>query len=460
MFATGFGTPILTTLRTGQAAIEPVDTQAMSTANTGLRVPGSMTAVLGIRDFRMLWASGGFDNVSRWMDTVAMSLLVLELTDSPFQVALLFVLRWTPMLLFALLSGMLADRSNRWLVMLGARAAAATVTAVLLVLVASGLVQPWHLFIASLLLGWLYVLEWPARRSYIYDIVGGERIVGAMSWETVNSTLGRIIGPFSAGFIIQWSGFTSAFVCLVVGYSLALAMLLMVRARIPARAAGTPYSFWRNVSSGISYAYKNKMIRGVLAGTLIMNGMAFSVESLFPVVARDHLGVGPGLTGLLISAQAMGTLASAVVIGVLATLQHHGRIYCLGLTLQMVALVLFALSPWYPLSFMMLLLAGLGAAGFSTMQSTIILISASPDMRGTALGVLAQCIGIAAVGGLIVGLVADLLSARVAVGLSTSLGLILLMPVIAFSPLVRGRITPPEEEAAPPESGAAREPTS
>ena len=112
-----------------------------------------MAAVMGIRDFRLLWASGGFDNVSRWMDTVAMSLLVLEITDSPFQVALLFVLRWTPMLLFALLSGMMADRINRWMVMLGARISAVTVTAVVLVLVASGLVQPWHLFIASLLLG-------------------------------------------------------------------------------------------------------------------------------------------------------------------------------------------------------------------------------------------------------------------------------------------------------------------
>lgn len=394
-----------------------------------------------------MWAAGGLDNTGRWMDTVVMGLLVLDLTDSAFQVALLFVFRWAPMLAFALMSGMIADRANRWAVMMLNRTMAVAATAAIMVLVVSGAVQPWHLFIASFFLGLLFVLEFPSRRSLIYDLVGSSRIVGAMSLETINSTLGRFIGPFMAGVLIEFAGFSSAYVVLMVVYIAAFVLILLVKTRGPARTS-IPQPFWHTVSRGIKYSLNNSVIRGVLIITLIMNAMAFSVESLFPVVARDHLGVGAGLTGILISAQAIGSLAAASVIASLAVVRYHGRIFCLGLTLQLLSLLFFALSPWYPLSFMMLLLAGLGAAGYSTMQSTIILISADPEMRGTALGMLGQCIGVAAVGGLAVGAVANYFSAQAAVAMSVSLGLVLLIPAVFFSPLIRQQIAAPGEESA------------
>jgi len=401
-------------------------------------------SLLQQRDFRLMWAAGGLDNTGRWMDSVVMGLLVLDLTDSAFQVALLFVFRWTPMLAFALISGMIADRANRWAIMMAARTVAVAATAVLLVLVVADVVEPWHVFIASFFLGWLFVLEFPSRRSLIYDLVGSERIVSAMSLETINMTLGRFAGPFMAGLLIELTGFSGTFVLLMAVYVVSFVLILVMRGRGPVRAPA-PYAFWSTVSRGFKYSVNNSVIRSVLIITLIMNAMAFSVESLFPVVARDHLGVGAGLTGILISAQAIGSLAAATVIASLAVVRFHGRIFCLGLSLQLLSLLFFALSPWYPVSFLMLMLAGLGAAGYSTMQSTIILISAEPEMRGTALGMLGQCIGVAAVGGLAVGVVADFFSAQAAVAISVSLGLILLVPAVFFSPLLRRPITPPEE---------------
>jgi len=402
--------------------------------------------LLGMRDFRLMWAAGGLDNAGRWMDTVVMGLLVLDLTDSAFQVALLFVFRWVPMLAFALLSGMIADRANRWAVMMLARTVAVAATAVILALVLTGAVEPWHLFIASFFLGCLFVMEFPSRRSLIYDLVGSERIVSAMSLETINTTIGRFAGPFMAGLLIEFTGFKGPYLLLLVVYVIAFALIMVIETRGPVRVKPS-YSFWGTVSRGFKYSLNNSVIRSVLIITLIMNAMAFSVESLFPVVARDHLGVGAGLTGILISAQAIGSLAAATVIASLAVVRYHGRIFCLGLGLQLLSLLFFAISPWYPLSFLMLLLAGLGAAGYSTMQSTIILISAEPEMRGTALGMLGQCIGVAAVGGLAVGIVANLFSAQAAVAMSVSLGLVLLLPAVFFSPLVRRPISPPDEAA-------------
>ena len=393
-----------------------------------------------------MWAAGGLDNTGRWMDVVVMGLLVLELTDSAFQVALLFVFRWVPMLAFALISGMVADRANRWAIMMVSRMVAVTTTGAVLVLVLADAVEPWHVFIASFFLGGLFVLEFPSRRSLIYDLVGSDRIVSAMSLETINSTLGRFMGPFLAGLLIELTDFSGTYIVLMVVYIVAFVLILVMKGRGPVRAP-SPYAFWSTVSRGFKYSVNNSIIRSVLVITLIMNSMAFSVESLFPVVAKNHLGVGAGLTGILISAQAIGSLAAASVIASLAVVRYHGRIFALGLVLQLISLLFFALSPWYPVSFLMLMLAGLGAAGYSTMQSTIILISSEPEMRGTALGMLGQCIGVAAVGGLAVGVVANYFSAQAAVAMSVSLGLLLLIPALSFSPLLRRPISPPGEAA-------------
>ena len=156
-----------------------------------------------------------------------MALLMLDIGGSALQVALLFAFRWTPMLLFALVSGMVADRANRRVVMIVARGVAVAVTAILLVLVASNQARPEHLFVGSLLLGWLYVLEFPSRRSFIYELVGGRQVVGAMSLETISTTIGRLLGPLAAGVLVGQAGFTVAFATLVGLYSLAFLFVLL-----------------------------------------------------------------------------------------------------------------------------------------------------------------------------------------------------------------------------------------
>ena len=178
----------------------------MSSADSVQRKTDAFRDVLRNRDFRYLWAAGGLDNIGRWMEAVVMGLLVLELTDSPAQVTLLFVFRWSPMLLIALPSGMLADRANRWLLMIGARTLMLAVIGVLSLVVVFGRIEPWHLFVGSLLMGWLYVLEFPSRRSFIYELVGGRQIVGAMSLETITVTIGRFLGPLLGGFIVEFRG--------------------------------------------------------------------------------------------------------------------------------------------------------------------------------------------------------------------------------------------------------------
>jgi MFS family permease len=142
--------------------------------------------------------------------------------------------------------------------------------------------------------------------------------------------------------------------------------------------------------------------------------------------------------GLLASADGLGTLIGALLLAALGKLAAHGRIFVLGALLELISLLAFAASPWYAVSLVLLFGVGLGNSGFSTMQSTIILLSAAPGMRGRAVGILGLCIGSTPLGLLELGAMAAVVGAPAAIGLNASVGLLLLLPVIAFTPLLSG----------------------
>jgi predicted MFS family arabinose efflux permease len=394
-------------------------------------------SILQNRNFLWLWAAGGMSNASRWMETGVLGWLILDLTDSAWYVALVGVSRSAPLLAFGLFAGLIADRTNRWVVMLCAQAINALMTGVLLVLLLFEAIQPWHVLLVAFILGCDTILDMPSRRSLIYDLVGPQQVVSAMSLETINNTVGKFLGPLIGGLMLEMTGFAGVYLLLAVIYLLALGLILQVRINLPAPAASAQ-PIWQSLLSGIQYALHNRVVLGVLCITVIMNALAFSYQQILPVMARDHLGVGPGLMGLLASADGLGTLIGALLLAALGNQPQHGRIFALGALLELVCLLAFAASPWYALSLALLLGVGLGNAGFSTMQSTIILLSAAPGMRGRAVGILGLCIGSTPLGLLELGAVAAAVGVPVAIGFNAGLGLVLWLSIIAFTPLLSG----------------------
>ena len=413
----------------------------------GFRVPA--LSVFQIRDYRLIWGSTTLSNICMFMDMVVLALLVLQRTDSPMWVALVGAFRLLPWLVFGVFSGLVADRADRWHVMVLARSSNVLVMAILLVLVITDWVQPWHMLLTALVLGLAVVLDIPSRQSFIQDLVGPQNLVRAMSLDTITFTIGSILGSLLAGILVELTGFTGAFIFLLSVYFLSLVVISQVKSRT-AKHSTTSHPLWQNLVSGISYSLHNRTIRGVLAITLIMNFMALGAFQLFPVVARDHLNVGPGLTGVLISANGIGTFIGATTIVYMGITTYHGRIFGVGTSLLLVGLLLFALSPWYLLSFLMLLMVGVGVSGFATMQFTLILMSSATERRGAALGVLGLCIGVSPIGTLMMGVMATLLNAQAAIGIGAVAGLLLMLPVMVFSALMGRSTSMVTEGAVPP----------
>ena len=393
--------------------------------------------VLQDRNFQFLWSARWIHEISRRMELIVLGYLILELTGSAFQVGLISVFLNGPRPPLSLVAGMLADRLDRWRILVGMHTVYLLIAAGILALLVLGSIQPWHVFLAVLLQGTAKVLDDPTRRASLFDLAGQDRIAHAMSLETITNNGGKILGPMAGGIIVEFYGFTGAFIVLVV-LDL-LAAFLIFKMRLPDRSATIvrDTAFLQGIRSGIGHSFSDKFVLGVLTISLVMNAMVLPLQYFIPVIATDVLKVGPALGGLLGSADGIGAFIGAIIIGARRRYTFHGRYFVIGALIVGAGVVAVAWSPWFVVSFLLLLGAGVGQSGFSTMQSTILMLSSPAEMRGRIMGSQGLVNGLGhLIGGVEIGAIAQAFSISIAIGINAGVGILFMLPVIILTPLV------------------------
>ena len=130
-------------------------------------------------------------------------------------------------------------------------------------------------------------------------------------------------------------------------------------------------------------------------------------------------------------------------------LRYHGRIFFFGSLVVLVMAMLFVWSPWYGPAFVLLMIGGIGQSGFSTMQSTITMLSAPQEMRGRMMGLLSVCIGTGTpLGAFEMGLTSSIFAIRPAIFFNAMAGFLLLIPILMFAPLVTRPLLQPDTTGA------------
>ena len=396
--------------------------------------------VLQNRDFRSLWTSGSLVEGARRLEIFTLSWFILVTTNSPFQLGLPWVFFHAPMPLFGLFSGVIADRFSRHKVLVSAQIINAFTALAILLLIVGDLIQPWHVYIASFVSGTTRALDQPSRRGAILDIVGARRLINAMSLEAIGRTVGKMGGVLLAGGLISLSGIGAAYVCGLAVHLLTLWLLMGVTiprsSRIPSAE-----SVWSSLREAIRYVQRRPMLLGMLYATVVMNLLVLPYTQFIPAIGRIHLGAGAGLVGLLASADAIGVFAAAGALAAVRDIQYHGRWFVGAcLTIILVA-ILFAWSPWYAFAVVVLVGMGIGQGLFMSVQSPIMMLWSPPEMRGRMLGLMGICIGAGIpLGTLAIGGMASALDTRWAIFISALTGLVLYLPAIIFTPLVRERL--------------------
>jgi len=380
-------------------------------------------ALLRSPDFLRLWLIGGFANAMRWLELLASGLFAYEVTGSALAVTAVVAARQLPQLLLGAVAGAVSEAVNRKLIVMAALVAPAIVSTVLATLATMGHLALWHVALGNLLSGVMWSTEMSTRRRMVGEVAGPQRIVPAIALDSVTSAATRMIGPLLGGLAYEWLHMRGAYtVTALVQFAGAFAMAGLVHDQIT-----RPLALARilpDILEGLAYARTRPVILLVFGITIVTNAFAFAYSGLVAPLGRGAFGVSPALVGLLAAGEPLGALIGGVLIATGFLRMDRRTAFAGGSALFMVALIAMALSPWYGLAFFALFVGGFGTAGFSNMQSTLMLTEAPPDMRSRLMGIVTVCIGTAPLGVLAAGVLSDHFGPRGAVLVMASIGLV------------------------------------
>lgn len=356
-----------------------------------------LLAILGAPAARRIWLAGVAVGVVRWLELLAYALWGLAETGSALVVALLALARLLPLLLLAVPLSALLEGRDRRRVMLAAIAAMLAASALMLAAALQDRLSLGLLLAAAFANGIFWTIEQPVRRTLFVETVGLERAGAAMGLETLSNQGTRLLGSIGGGAAIQLLGLPGVFAGALLLYGLALRGLAGAGSAVPARAA-PPRPRADGLLAGVRLVARDRLLLGTVLVTLVYNLWGFPFVALVPVLAERSLGLSPLATGLLVAMDGVGGLLAGLVIVQAARPAWFRRIFTLGCGLLSLGILLLSQASGVTLAALALLLAGLGMAGFATMQTVIPILAAPAELRLRVQGVITMAIGVSPFG--------------------------------------------------------------
>lgn len=395
---------------------------------------------------------------------VAQSWLALDLTNSPAIVSILATAGVLPFLFFSIPAGVLADRVNKRALMIGSRSLVVVAFLAEAALVASGLIQPWQMFVVVFIAGTGIVLDNPPQYKLLADSVPTEDIPSASALVSVIFQVSIIIGPLLGGLLLEAYGPSSGMIAVAVGNVLLIFCYLAIG--IPTTKTKATGSELRGAAQGLKFVFTNRTV-GLCAavwavGILVIN----PYQAVMSVFARDEIQTGGFGLGLLLTAPGIGALVGS-------TLAAYDRIIRPTIATMVVALALtgvaIAFTGWAQSLQTALLLLGLLGVGWGVLYvlaNSITLMATPIDLRGRVIGVLLWMWGISPVGSATAGFVAGETNTRVVfaligqIAVAFAIGMLALLIVLRllrrspkvtlpFEPVAVVAIETPTREPAP-----------
>jgi MFS family permease len=381
-------------------------------------------------NFWRLWSVGLVVFTVRWLETVAVGVFVYQHSRSALLVAMMTMLRLLPMGLFGAFIGAWAEKIERRFTLIAVVMLMLTTSSSLALLAYIGHLAIWHLAVASFVNGLGWATDNPVRRVMIGDVVGGSQMGTAMSLDVGANNASRMVGPTIGGLLLASVGIGGVFILSVTLYAVALYAAFRVSYRNTVLVGSS--SVLARIAEGLRLVRSDRRLIGTLVLTIIYNLFGWPFTSMVPVIGQDRLQLDAEGIGILASMDGVGAFFGALLLTLFLRPSWYGRAYVGGIVVYLLMLTVFALSPHPAVAGSALLLTGLGGAGFSTMQATLVYLSAPPEMRSRILGVLSVCIGVGPFGFVGLGMLANAIgagAATAATGLTGLLALLLARPL-------------------------------
>jgi MFS family permease len=368
------------------------------------------------RNFQLFFSGQLISLIGTWMQSVAQSWLVYKLTGSGLLLGAVGFASQIPVFLFAPLGGITADRVNRRHIVISTQVAAMLLAFALAALTLLGKVQVWHVFVLASLLGVVNAFDIPGRQSFLVDMVGKEDLMNAIALNSSMFNGARVIGPAIAGILVAKIGEGWCFFANAISYIAVIIGLLLMRVHSPARTSMA--SPLEHMLEGFRFVNRTAPIRALLLllGLVSLVGMPYVV--LMPIFADKILHGGAQGLGILMGATGVGALLGALTLAFREGVKGLGRWVALCCAGFGASLVVFSLSHQFWISVILLLPVGYCMMLQMACSNTLIQVMVPDALRGRVMAVYSMMfMGMAPIGALLGGALADRLGAQVTVGI-------------------------------------------
>lgn len=380
------------------------------TATSDTEFHGGPRAALAVRPFFWWFASQVTSASGLMTQLVAVAWLVLRWHGDGFELGLLSSAGLGPTLVLGLWAGSLVDHHDRRTILIWTQSLLAALSLILYALIASGAASYWPVIAITLATGSVNALDSPARQIYVLDLVGPERVAGAVSLYEVILNLSRVLGPAVGGTLLAISGPAACVLVNAVTFLAPLAVLIVFRPDNgrPPRQAGEARP---SAMTGIRYAWSQSLLRAcLLIGA--SSGVLFSPALFFPLLATRVFHMGGSGYGLLLALFGIGAVPGALLA---SRRQPTGRqVRTLGLLTGAFVLVAAA-APVLPVLFIGILGVGASSIWMVAAANTLVQLRAAPELRGRVMGAWTVALpGTIPITALLAGGAADLFGPRIA----------------------------------------------
>ena len=368
--------------------------------------PGGLRA-LNHAGFRLYFTGQVLSQVGTWMQSVAQSWLVLQLTGSPLRLGLISTLQFAPMLLLSVFSGAVADRLPKRRLLIATQCVLAGQAIALAALTWLGHVQYWHVAALALVLGIVNTVDNPTRQSLVSELVPKADVGNAVALSSAGFNSARIVGPAAAGLLIARFGIPVAFLLNAVSFVFVIAALLRLRLPAPAARPRTT-TMLEEVVEGLRYALTTPRIRLALGVLLVISVFVFNFGVYVPLLARTVLHEEADGFGFLMAALGVGAVAGALTLGALRQARPSLSVTLAAGVLACLGIVSLSLVRQFWTAVPVLFVTGYFAVLVTASSNATLQLSAPDELRGRVMSLYTLVFGGSVpLGALLVGVISE-----------------------------------------------------
>ncbi|HZJ29822.1 MAG TPA: MFS transporter [Solirubrobacterales bacterium] len=408
---------------------------------------------LSVPNYRRYFTGQLVSLSGNWMQIVAEVWLILSLTGSGLAVGLTTALQFLPILIFGALGGLLADRFSKRNLLLGTQLAMMVPVLALAAVTLAGVVAPWMVYALVFARGLVIAVDNPTRQAFVIEMVGPDRVVNAVSLNSVLVHGARIAGPAVAGIVIAIAGVGY---CFLINATTFVAMLIALRLMVPAELRTAPPSGAGPgaIRAALRYVWATPALKLPLVLMALLGTVGLNFQVIVPLLARFTFQGDASAYAILLAAMGAGSIVGALVTG---ARNQTGSATITGAALAFGVLALLAsAAPSLALEVPVMALLGAAAVTFAATINSLMQLAVEPAMRGRVMALYTVVVlGSNPIGAPLIGWISEAYAPRAALVVMAAAGLtVALLARIGFARIevARPGANPKSSAVSPAES--------